>query len=124
MATRTPKSPMAKPQTAPPATASETAATSEQAPMKLKELIEAVVERTGQRKGEVRTAVQAALAVIGETLGEGQEMNLPGLGKLKVNRTKPTPRGKMMMVKLIQNQKLAAPKPAEATSPTTAAPKL
>ena len=81
-------------------------------PLKLKELIEAVVERTGQRKGEARTAVQAALAVMGEALAEGTEVNLPPLGKMKVNRTKPTPRGQMMMIKLVQNQR--APQAAEA----------
>ena len=54
------------------------------AQLKLKELVETIVERTGQRKGEVRTTVQAALAVMGETLAAGQEVNLPPLGKMKI----------------------------------------
>jgi len=108
MATRTPKPKAAasKPNDA-GATASAKANAADVQQLKLKELIEAVVERTGQRKGEARTAVQAALAVMGEALAGGTEVNLPPLGKMKINRTKPTPRGQMMMIKLVQNRRAA-----------------
>jgi len=73
--------------------------------LKMKGLVEAVVERTGQRKGEVRTAVQAALAVMGETLADGKELNLPPMGKVKINRVKETPRGQNLILKLVRNRK-------------------
>lgn len=109
MATRTPKPKAADPKPAEPKVTVADSVGADEAvgagPLKLKELIEAVVERTGQRKGEARTAVQAALAVMGEALAEGTEVNLPPLGKMKINRSKPTPRGQMMMIKLVQNRR-------------------
>ncbi|RMH50038.1 MAG: hypothetical protein D6686_06805 [Alphaproteobacteria bacterium] len=52
--------------------------------MKKKDLVERVVERAGLRKGEARKAVDAALAVIRETLESGTDVTLPPLGRIKV----------------------------------------
>ena len=108
MATRTPKPKAAPSEDDAVETLDEDTAQNEaglEAQLKLKELVETVVDRTGQRKGEVRTAIQAALAVLGDALAEGKDVNLPPLGKLKVTRAKETPRGQAMVVKLVQNRR-------------------
>ncbi len=56
--------------------------------LRKKDLIEAAVARAGVKKRDAKPAIEAALAIIGETLGEGRGLNLPGLGKLKVQNTK------------------------------------
>ena len=70
--------------------------------LKKKEFFERVVERSGVRKGEAKTAVEAALAVLGEALAKGEEVNLPPLGKIKVNREKATPRGMAYTLRLVR----------------------
>lgn len=54
--------------------------------MKKKELIDLVVERTGVKKRDAKPSVEAALAVLGEVLASGRELNLPPLGKVRINR--------------------------------------
>lgn len=66
----------------------ETAQT-EDAMLKKPELLDAVVARTSLKKRDVKPAVEAALAVLGEALRDGTVVNLPPLGKLRVVKTKP-----------------------------------
>ncbi|KQB97779.1 hypothetical protein AL073_02255 [Loktanella sp. 1ANDIMAR09] len=66
----------------------ETAKT-EDGTLKKPELLDAVVARTNLKKRDVKPAVEAALAVLGEALREGAVVNLPPLGKLRVVKTKP-----------------------------------
>ncbi|MFN3642416.1 MAG: HU family DNA-binding protein [Gemmobacter sp.] len=115
---------MAKARKTPPeAIADETApvepvAAPDAAPMlKLPELLDRVVARSGAKKKDARAIVEATLAVLGEALSNGEGLNLPALGKAKVNRTKETPGGDTMVVKL----RRTAPKavkvaPAEAAA--------
>lgn len=70
--------------------------------MKKKELIEKVVERSGMKKRYAKPAIEAALAVLGEALDEGRELNLRPFGKMKVQRAKEVANGKVMMVRLRQ----------------------
>ncbi|WP_247743399.1 HU family DNA-binding protein [Shimia sp. R10_1] len=56
--------------------------------LRKRELIEAVVMRSGVKKRDVKPAVEAALAILGETLAAGQGLNLPELGKLKIQNSK------------------------------------
>ncbi len=56
--------------------------------MKKKELIDAVVTRSGIKKKDAKPVVEAMMAVLGEALSEGRMLNLQPLGKIKVNRTK------------------------------------
>ena len=56
--------------------------------LRKKDLIEAAVARAGVKKRDAKPAIEAALAIIGETLGEGRGLNMPGLGKLKVQNSK------------------------------------
>ena len=56
--------------------------------MKLKDLIEAVATATGGRKPDVKAAVEATLAVLGEALATGKALTVPPLGKLRVGKNK------------------------------------
>ncbi|MBE1292623.1 MAG: DNA-binding protein [Rhodobacteraceae bacterium] len=56
--------------------------------MRKKDLIEAAVARAGVKKRDAKPAIEAALAIIGETLVDGRGLNMPGLGKLKVQHSK------------------------------------
>ena len=56
--------------------------------MKKQQFVERVVEETGVARKDVKAVVEATLALIGEALSSGMELNLPPLGKLKVNRVR------------------------------------
>lgn len=56
--------------------------------MKKKELIDAVVARSGVKKRDAKPAIEAALAILGEALVEGRVLNLPPFGKAKVQNSK------------------------------------
>ncbi len=63
------------------------AAASEPSPdLRKKELIDRVVEKSGVKKRDAKPAAEATLAVLGEMLAEGRELNLPGFGKVRINR--------------------------------------
>jgi DNA-binding protein HU-alpha len=54
--------------------------------LRKKELIDLVVERSEVKKKFAKPAVEAALAILGETIDSGRELNVPPLGKLRINR--------------------------------------
>lgn len=56
--------------------------------MKLKDLIESVASTTGGKKPDVKAAVEATLAAMGEALATGKSLALPPLGKLRVVKNK------------------------------------
>ena len=68
--------------------------------LKKAELIEAVVERAGLKKKDVKPAVDAILAFLGEAITAGRTLNLPPLGKLRVTRNEDKPNGSMTVLKL------------------------
>ncbi|MBR9765434.1 MAG: HU family DNA-binding protein [Rhodobacteraceae bacterium] len=74
-----------------------------QAELKKKELIERVVERSGVKKKDAKPVVEAMLTVLGEALGEGRELSLQPLGKLRVTRAKDLPNGKLMVTRIRQS---------------------
>ncbi|WP_052700940.1 HU family DNA-binding protein [Loktanella sp. S4079] len=64
-------------------------------------LFEEVVARTGLKKRDVKPAVEAALAVLGEALERGEDLNIPPLGKLRIVKAKDlTQGGKVMTAKI------------------------
>ena len=71
----------------PDAAAVETAAASV-GQMKLKDLIDGVVAKTGGKKPEVKAVVEATLAALGEALATGKALVVPPLGKLRVVKNK------------------------------------
>lgn len=70
--------------------------------LKKQQLIEDVVERSGIKKKFAKPAIEAALAVLGEALADGRELNLRPLGKVKVQRTKTLSNGTVMVVRVRQ----------------------
>ncbi|OUD08247.1 hypothetical protein BVC71_14830 [Marivivens niveibacter] len=65
-----------------------------------KDFIDSVVERSGLKKKDVKPAVEAALAQLAEELTEGHELVVPPLGKIKINRVKDTPNGKVVITRI------------------------
>ena len=70
------------------------------APIKKPELVERVMAETGMKKKDVKPVVEAMLTVLGRALSEGEELNVPPLGKVMINRVKDVANAKIMNVKL------------------------
>ena len=70
--------------------------------LKKQELIALVVERSDVAKKHAKPVIEAMLAVLGEALAEGRELNLQPLGKVKHNRIKDTPRARVIVTKIRQ----------------------
>lgn len=81
--------------------------------LKKKELIDLVVARSGGKKRDVKPAVEATLAVLGEMLAEGRDLNLHPMGKLKVTRTKRTENARVLVARIRQREEneISAPDP-------------
>ncbi|MFC4668187.1 HU family DNA-binding protein [Seohaeicola nanhaiensis] len=63
-------------------------------------LVDQVAERAGLKKTEAKAAVEAVLAVLGESVAAGRALNLPPLGRLRVARTEEKPNGSVSVLKL------------------------
>ncbi|MEP4198249.1 MAG: HU family DNA-binding protein [Aliishimia sp.] len=70
--------------------------------LRKKELLDAVAEKSGQKRKDVKPVVEAMLAVMGEAIAQDQELNLPPFGKLKIQRVKETGNGRITIAKLRQ----------------------
>ena len=81
------------------------------ASLRKKELIEAVVERSGRKKRDVKPAVESLLEVLGEALADQRELVLPPFGRFKIKRRKDQTNGRVMVVHIKQNQQADASKP-------------
>lgn len=81
-----------------PATAADAGAPREA--LRLKDLVARVAERADVRKPVARGVLEAALDEIGAALSRGQGLNLPPLGKAKVNRQKERGGAEVLVVKL------------------------
>lgn len=73
--------------------------------LRKKELVEAVVERSGIKKKYAKPVVEAMLETLGEALADGREMNLQPMGKLKINRVKQTGNGRIVINRIRQAMK-------------------
>ncbi len=91
---------------APKPSAPETPAT-EVHVLRKKELLERVVARSGVKKKDAKPAVEAMLAILGEALANGEELNLQPLGKMMVKRQKELENAKVMICKLRHKKPLA-----------------
>jgi len=72
--------------------------------MRKKELIDAVVARSGIKKKDAKPVVEAMLDVLGDALSEGRELNLQPLGKVMVKKSKDLPAGKVMITRIRQSK--------------------
>ncbi len=77
-------------------------------PVKKPALLDKVVLRTNLKKRDVKPAVEAALAVLGDALRDGAEVNVPPLGKLRVVKSKPLDGGAAVMTLKLRTPKNAA----------------
>ena len=75
--------------------------------MKKPELLDEVVLRTNLKKRDVKPTVEAALAVIGDALRDGAEINIPPLGKLRVVKSKILEGGAAVMTLKLRTPKNA-----------------
>ena len=87
--------------------------------MRKKELIDAVVERSGVKKKDAKPVVEAMLEILGEALADNRELNLLPMGKFKVVNEKDLGNGKMMRVKVRQVTPTDKPKDADAATDET-----
>ncbi len=85
--------------------------------MKKPDLIDRVVARTGMKKKDVKPVVEAAMAILGDALEGGREVNFPELGKVKVNREKELANAKVIICKLRRNKPAATGGPASGPGP-------
>jgi DNA-binding protein HU-alpha len=72
--------------------------------LKKQELLDKVVQRSEIRKKFAKPALEAMLEVLGEALAEGRELNLPPLGKVKLNRIKEGARVRIIVAKIRQSK--------------------
>ncbi|WP_458790822.1 HU family DNA-binding protein [Yoonia sp. MH D7] len=69
--------------------------------VKKPEFIDRAVARTEVKKRDAKPAIEAALAVLAEALENGEELNLPPMGKLRVVKSKDVGDGaKVLTLKL------------------------
>ncbi len=75
------------------------------AQLKKPEFLERVIARTDVKKRDAKPAIETALAVLGEALAAGEDVNLPPLGKLRVVRSKDLDGGAQVMTLKLRTQK-------------------
>lgn len=64
------------------------------------DLVDRVARALGRNRKDVRDTVSATLAALGTALDAGEVLNLPPLGKIRVNRAKTVGSGLTMTLKL------------------------
>ncbi|MEP4038248.1 HU family DNA-binding protein [Pseudophaeobacter sp.] len=71
-------------------------------PLNKRVLIEDVVLRSGVKKKDAKPVVEAMLAVLGETVASGRDLNLKPFGKLHLNRSETRSNGTVHICRLRQ----------------------
>ena len=69
-----------------------------------KELIDSAVARSGVRKKFARPAIEAAIKILSEAILSGRDLNLPPLGKVKLQRSKDVGGNRISMAKIRQSK--------------------
>lgn len=75
--------------------------------LRKKELLDTVTERSGVKRKDVKPVVEALLAVLGETLDAGRQIQVPPLGKVKINRIADKENGNVLICRLRRPAKTA-----------------
>ena len=76
--------------------------------MKKPALVEKAVEMSGVKKRYAKPAIEAALAILGEALKEGRDLNLQPMGKVMAKNSKETGSGKVINARIRQSKRVAA----------------
>ena len=71
--------------------------------MRKEQLLDEVAKRTGAKRKDVKPIVESVLEIMGEAIGDGQELNLKPLGKVKIARTKLVANGRVINLRLRQS---------------------
>ena len=77
-------------------------------PLKKQELIAKVVERSEVAKKHAKPVIEAMLAVLGDALAEGRDLNLQPMGKIKRKRMKETEKARIIVANIRQPKSLGA----------------
>lgn len=80
--------------------------------LKKQELLEKLIGRADVQKKLAKPVLDAVLELLGEALAEGRDLNLPPLGKVKVNRVKDMAQARVIVAKIRQS-KAESPASAE-----------
>ncbi len=102
----------AAPKTAPKAPATPTPVVTAPTPvvsgptLRKRELVDAVVKKSGIKKKDAKPVVEAMLQVLGAALQDGRELNLQPFGKVKINRERKRPEGKVIIARIRQSRDL------------------
>jgi len=96
-------------------------------PLKKQELITQVVERSGIAKKYAKPAAEAMLAVLGEAIAQGRDLNLQPMGKIKRKRVKDSAQARVTVANIRQPVAAAAgsvvePDPKGGLKPVPAPP--
>ncbi|WP_297779285.1 HU family DNA-binding protein [uncultured Roseovarius sp.] len=70
--------------------------------LKKQELIDKVLGKGDIKKKYAKPVVEAVLEVLGEALAEGRELNLPPMGKIKINRVRDVANARIIVAKIRQ----------------------
>lgn len=100
--TLTPPSALAAGQNPSPMVVVSTDAESEEQALSKKELIDQAVQRSGIKKKDAKPVVEALLAILGEAVAEGRDLNLKPFGKLRINRSDVRSNGTVHVCRLRQ----------------------
>ncbi|AQS49811.1 hypothetical protein BMG03_09665 [Thioclava nitratireducens] len=68
--------------------------------MRKRSFVDRVMVEAGVKRGEAKAMSEAVLKVLGEALSEGEELSIPPLGKLKINRQFEKNGDEILVVKL------------------------
>ena len=86
--------------------------------IKKPELIDRIVTQTGMKKKDVNPVVEATLDVLAKALINGEELQVPPLGKVMINQMKDVANAKILKVKIRHPMNAGSSSPQ---SPTDAA---
>ncbi len=76
--------------------------------VKKPEFLERVMTRTDVKKSQAKPAIEAALATLAEALMNGEELQLPPMGKLKVVKTRDIGDGAQVLTLKLRTMKDSA----------------
>ena len=77
--------------------------------LRRKTFVDRVVGRSGQKKGPAKDVIDATLAVLGEALEAGEELNLPPFGKVRLVKEKANGSARVLTVRLVRGGKAMGP---------------
>ncbi len=84
--------------------------------MKKKDLIAKVTEASGVKRSEAKKVIEATLKELGDALQREEELNLPPLGKMSVNRIREGSGAYVVISKLRRPKAMLADTPQKDTS--------